>query len=219
MILSKYTWFIILIPLFIGIFYFSKLSKSHKFLFWFVVTGSITEITSRSLKMILQIKNNMPLGHLYITVSFIFIGLFFYHELKDFINKKILIWIIILYGIFSFMNVLLFQSHLSFPSITGATSALFLVTFSILLFANIMRKEQIKILSDSSLIWINTAVIVYYSGNFFLFILYNFLLDHSLGFLIKILNFFAIMNLIFYVLIAIGIFKAGKSSNFSERIR
>ncbi len=208
MLINKFLWYSIFIPLLAGTFYFRRLNLSHKYLYGFVITGVCTEITSRILKMVLEIKNNMPLGHVYISVSFIFIALFYLHELKGFIKKKIIIWTIVIFELFSILNVIFFQSYYSYPSITGAASALFLVVFAILLFTRIMIEGKIKKLSQSSLIWINSAVLIYYSGNFFFYILYNYILSYSQEFIIRALNFFTLLYLLFYVFIAIGFLKA-----------
>jgi hypothetical protein len=208
--LSKYVWWVIFIPLIVGGIYYTKLSRSHKYIYWFIVFGTFIEIINKLLRKFLHIKNNMPLGHFYITVSFIFLALFFLFELKNFVSKKVIAGIIILFVLFSLYIILFIQSYLDYPSISGAVSALLLVSFSILLYANVMREGKIKVLSDSSLIWINSAVLIYYSGNFFFYILFNLFLQYSREFLIKTLNFFSILNFIFYILLAVGLYKAGR---------
>jgi hypothetical protein len=208
--LNKFIWAFILIPFVVGLVYYKKLTRSHRFLFWFIVVGTVTELTNRTLRQLFVVQNNMPLGHFYISLSFIFLALFYLYELENFVNKKIIITIVILYELFCLNNVILFQSHLSYPSIPGAISALLLVTFSVLLFANIMREGKIQVLTDSSLIWINSAVLLYYAGNFFFYTLYNFILRYSREFLTRTVYIFLILNSIFYILIAIGLWKAGR---------
>lgn len=208
--LNKFLWAFILIPFVVGLIQFKKLTISHRFLYGFIVVGTLIELVNKISRKIFVIENNMPLGHLYISLSFIFLALFYLYELKNLINKKIIIAIIILYELFCLYSVIQFQSHLSYPSIPGALSALVLVTFAILLFANILRESKIQALSDSSLIWINSAVLLYYAGNFFFYTLYNFILSYSDEFLFRILDFFRILNAIFYILIAIGLWKAGQ---------
>jgi hypothetical protein len=99
---------------------------------------------------------------------------------------------------------------LAFPSLPGAISSLLLVAFSVLLFAYIMREGEIQVLTDSSLIWINSAVLLYFAGNFFYYSLFNLMLNYSHEFLIRTFIFFSILNSIFYILIAIGLWKAAQ---------
>jgi hypothetical protein len=215
MMLNKYVWYIIFLPLIIGGIYYRKLNKSHKFIYWFIVLGTLTEITSKFLRKLLDIKNNMPLGHFYIVASFFLVAFFYFYELKGFVSKKVITGVIVFYALFAVFNILFFQSYLAYPSIPGAVSSLFLVSFSILLYAHIMKEGKIQILSQSSIIWINTAILLYYSGNFFFYILFNIILSYSRDFLIKTLNFFALLILVFYFLIGIGLYKAGKNKDSS----
>lgn len=205
----KYFWLFSFLPFISGTVFFRKLNISHRFLYFFAVTGVVTEIIAQYLRSYTEVNNNMPLGHTYITLSFIFIAMFYFYELKGHINKRIIPGIIIVFVIFSIINIFYFQSYYDYPSATGATSALILVVFSILLFSSIMAEGKIKHLSHSSLIWINTAVLIYYAGNFFFYILFNLILNHSTDFINKTLNFFKILYAIFYCLLAVGFWKAG----------
>lgn len=205
----NYTVLSILPPVIVGTVFFRKLKVSHRYLFYFLLTGFIAEIITLYLRYFTEIKNNMPVGHTYISISFIFIAIFYLYELKGHIRARIIIWCIILFEAFSILNLLFFQSYYDYPSTTGAISALILVTFSVLLFSNIMVTGKIKHLSQSSLIWINTAVLIYYSGNFFFYILFNLILDYTLSFIHTVVNFFKIIYVIFYTLLAVGFWKAG----------
>ncbi len=210
MFINRYTWYVIFIPFIFGIIHFRKLNKSHRFLFWFVAAGVLTEITSRTLKKFLLIKNNMPLGHLYISISFLFLSLFYLFELKNTLNKKITALIIILFELFCLFNIIILKNHLSFPNIPGAINALLLTAFAILLFTVIMHETKIKRLADSSLIWINSAVLLYFSSNFFYYTLYNIILSFSRDSSILTINLFAIINVIFYILLTAGLINAVK---------
>jgi hypothetical protein len=205
----KYTWLSTLLPFIIGAVYFRKLNISHRFLYFFVVTGFITELLTQYLRYFTQLQNNMPLGHIYISLSFIFMAVFYLHELKGYINRKVITGVIFSYVIFSIVNIIFFQSYFDYPSTTGAISALILVVFSILLFSKIMKEGKIKILSQSSVIWINTAVLIYYAGSFFFFTLFNLILKYSAHFIYVSLYLFKVLHVLFYLSLAIGLWKAG----------
>jgi hypothetical protein len=209
MFLIKNVWITVLIPLVIGSFHFLKLSKSVRFIYWFVFFGAITELTNKLFIYELGMKNTMPLGHFYIAVSFIFAGLFYAHELHGFIHKRIIYTALIIYELFCLHNVIFFQSHLSFPSIPGAVSALLVVLFSILLFTKIMIEGKIKVLTRSPVVWVNTAMLVYFTGSFFYNILYNISLNYSVEFSLITIKFSSIFMAVFYLLISVGFWKAG----------
>src|SRR5690554_308179 len=117
MLVGKILWYSIFIPFIVGTRYYKRLQTSHKFLYAFVCLGVLTELTSRFIKKVLDIKNNMPLGHAYITISFALMAMFYLCELKGFVKEKIIIGIVILFTCFSIINVSFFQSYYSYPSI------------------------------------------------------------------------------------------------------
>ena len=212
-ILNKYHWVIIFFPLLIGFFFFRRFQQGTKFIFFFVAFGSLTEIASRIFRGLDLNDNTMPIGHIYIPVSFALAGLFYLFRLRGFINEKIVAAIIILFIIFSIINSLLIQSIYSFANYSGAIGALILIGFSVLLFAKIMVEGKIKKLIDEPAVWINSGILVYYTANFFFYILYNILLENTIDFLLQTIFVFKIFNVIFYILIAIGFWKAKQSNN------
>jgi hypothetical protein len=150
----------------------------------------------------------MPLGHIYIPVSFLLASLFCSTRLKGFISEKIIAGITVIFILFSTVNSFFIQSYYSFPSYSGAIGALILIGFSILLFARIMAEANIKKLANEPAVWINSGILIYYTSNFFFYILYNILLENSVEFLLQTIFIFNIFYVIFYILIAIGFWKS-----------
>jgi hypothetical protein len=210
-ILNKYQWIIIFIPLIVGLFLFRYFQKGTKYIFFFVLFGSFTEILTRALNRWLDlIENTMPIGHIYIPVGFLLAGLFYLNQLKGFVKEKYIGTLIIVFMFFSVINSLLIQNIYSFPTYSGAVGALILIGFSILLFAKIMAEGKIKKLTDEPAVWINSGFLIYYTANFFFYILYNIVLSISVEFLKQTIFVFNIFNIAFYILITIGFWKAKK---------
>lgn len=207
-ILIKYNWVIIFLPLIIGIFSFRAFQKGTKYLFYFVVFGTLVEIITHSgIFWFGFIQNSFPIGHFYITVSLLFVGLFYLHKLDGFVNKKLIAGTIILFLLFGVINAVVIQGIYSFPSNSGAIGALILIFFSVLLYAKIMSEANIKRLHDSPVIWLNSAILIYYTANFFFYILFNIILNNSMEFVKQTILIFKIFNTIFYVLLAVGFWK------------
>lgn len=210
-ILIKYNWVIIFLPLFLGIYSFSTFQKGTKYIFHFVVFGTLVEIiTHAGIYWFDFIQNSFPIGHFYVTVSLLFVGFFYLHELDGFVNKKLIAGTIILFLLFGVINAVFIQGIYSFPSNSGAIGALILIFFSVLLYAKIMSEANIKRLYDSPVIWFNSAILIYFTANFFFYILFNIILDNSVEFVKQTILIFKIFNTIFYVLIAIGFWKSKK---------
>jgi len=218
-ILNKYHWVIIFFPLLIGFFFFRRFQRGTKYIFFFVAFGSLTEILSRIFRGLDLIDNTMPIGHIYIPVSFLLAGLFYINGLKGFVKEKIIAAVIIVFILFSVINSLLIQSIYSFANYSGAIGALILIGFSVLQFAKIMVEGKIKKLIDEPAVWINSGILVYYTANFFFYILYNILLENTIDFLLQTIFVFKIFNVIFYILIAIGFWKAKKNSGIIKPVK
>ena len=69
-----------------------------------------------------------------------------------------------------------------------------------------MVEAKIRNLSKEPLIWVNTAILIYYTGNLFYYILFDLFLDYSHEFLKSIGVYFFTLNTLFYILIAIGFY-------------
>ncbi len=208
MAVVKFLFTIILFPLIAGILRFKYFSRGMKWLFYFVVLGSITETTVMVDKSFLTIfPNSMPIGHLYIALSLFFAGMFYLHVLKDFVKPKTIWSVLIIFEVFALVNVLFIQSPENYPSVSGSLSALILVVFAVLLFAKIMNEGKIKTLSQEPVIWINSAILLYYTSSFFYHILFNILIDQSYEFLSLASDFYKLFNVIFYTLVGIGFLK------------
>lgn len=205
----EYSWFIIFLPLVIGILYFRTFQKAIKYFFYYVAFGALTEIVIRAaFNWFNIIDSPLPFGHVYISISLLLLGMFYRYGLDGYISKKVIWVIIIIFEIFAILNVFFIQNFYSYPSYSGAAGALILIGFSVLLFAKIMAEGKIKKLKDSPIVWLNTAVLVYYTSNFFYYMLFNILSEYFMELHTQTILIFRVFNIFFYVLTAIGFWKA-----------
>ena len=206
--LFENNWITNVIAFLVGILFFRKLTNQLKLIFLFVCTGIITESISR---IFFIGKNTMPIGHIYIPVSFIVLSVFYVKILQGFVSKRVLIVLIVSFIIFSILNFTFIQKITKFPNILGSISAILILLFSIMLFMKIMVESKIEKLFKEPIIWVNSGVLLYYSANLFFYALFNYSLKHSVEFAKFTVNLFSAFNLIFYLLIAIGFFLTRKS--------
>lgn len=82
-----------------------------------------------------------------------------------------------------------------------------MLIFTILYFARVMIEAKIRKLSAEPLIWINTALLIWYASSFFYFITFNVLLTYSREFLGLTVTYYGLSNLILYALVSIGFMK------------
>ncbi len=216
-VVNQFYDFVIYLSFFIGLLKYKHLSSELKYIFYFVSFGVFTELFTGIYKAF-WMKNTLPIGHFYIPISFLFLGLFYRLQLKNYINQKVLIGIISAFLTFSLINVIFIQSLFEFANITGALSAIILCVFSILLFAKIMSEAKIEKLWAEPIIWFNLGILFYHAGNFFFYILFNYSLTVSNEFALNTVYFNWIVGLLFYVLIIIGFWKQSKSKSVEKKL-
>jgi hypothetical protein len=191
-----------------------KSIRSLKYLFFFVCYGVANEIASKVLKEF-GASNTMPQSHIYAFVSFTLLCLFYRSVFKGYISQKWFNGLIVLYIVMSISNLLFFQSIFDYPSLSFSIMAIVVVAFVIIYFYKTMLEAEVKSLSKEPLVWINTAMLIYYTGNLFYYMLFNLFLDYSHEYLRSIGIYFITLNTLFYILIAVGFYL----NNDDERSR
>ncbi len=210
-----YNWVSILIPFFIGIYRYKHLDKSLRLFLYFVIYGTVNEIISRIIIRYGLITydgetNTLPLSHLYLMLEFLLLGFFYSYILKDIINKRLMVILIVLFEVYCIINTMFLQSVFLYPALPLAIGKILIVGFSMLFLYKIMTEARILNLWKEPLIFLNLAVLIYYAGNLFYSLLFNLILDYSREFA-KITNYYFVgLNTLFYILVAIGFWKSDR---------
>lgn len=201
-----------LVAVFFGIINYRKLNKKLLWLFYFVCFGFSVELTTNILVEVFGLRQNLKFLHIYVPIEFLLISLIYFYALKGYFNKKIILAIIISFEFYCFLNPIFFQ-NLNEYSHARAISSLLLIFFSILFFHKVVVEAKVKRLSKEPMIWVNTAVLIYFSGNLFFNALFSLILEYSREFSKLTTYYFVILTTLFYLLIAIGFWKAGKQNS------
>ncbi len=150
----------------------------------------------------------MPFSHLYGLVTFLILGFFYVCILNGFIFKRITYTLVIIYAVFYLVNSLFIQNIYIYPSVARTIGAILIILFALSFFIKVMQEASIEKLHREPLIWINLAILIYYSGNFFYYFLFNIILDYSREFSKLTVIYYSVLNAAFYLLIAVGFWRA-----------
>uniref|UniRef100_UPI00321756B9 hypothetical protein n=1 Tax=uncultured Draconibacterium sp. TaxID=1573823 RepID=UPI00321756B9 len=200
----------------LGTVFIKKLEKKFIFLYVFVSIALVTEVLLHLLSRF-GVTNTLPGTHIYGPIEFLLLALVYYHH---FYKSKIAKWIIVfivLFELYCIVNPFFIQTIYDY-SATRSVSSLILVLFSILYFHKVMIETNIRKLSTEPMVWINTAVLLYFSANLFYNILFMMILEYSREFSKLVNIYFTVFNVGFYILIAIGFWKAGKYHKSNKRL-
>lgn len=209
--LGFYLIWTIFIPFVYGIFKYKSI-KNYKWLFYFICLGSVNEIVNRIL-IVSGVHNTLLLSHIYAFVSFMLLSLFYQSVLKNFIGRKWFLILMLGFSMFYAVNLVFLQSIQDYPDLPFSISSLVFITLSLLYFYKIMIEAKIVKLTSEPLFWINTGIIIYFTGNLFFHILFNLMLNSSREFLLRAGFFFRVMIGLFYIIIFIGFLKENKINN------
>jgi hypothetical protein len=92
-----------------------------------------------------------------------------------FLNNRKIFWIICgTYALFFLTNYGFIQTPFLFNSYSFTLTALILTIFALLYFKYLLERLPVNFIHRTPMVWINIGVLVYFSGNLFLFILNNF---------------------------------------------
>jgi hypothetical protein len=194
----------------IGTYFFKQIRSRFLLLYVFVIIAFITESTQFIL-FYCGIHYNLWLGQIYFPLEFLLLALLYSKELAGGF-KKWIFGVIIAFMVYSILNPILIQKFTQYSQVRSF-SCIFLVVFAILYYYRVMTEAKITKLIHEPMIWVNTAVLIYFSGLLFYNILFNLILEYSIEFAKEAVFFSNILNYIFYFLIAIGFWKAGKQNN------
>lgn len=195
---------------FIGLLKYKNVKTHYLYLFIFVVFATFTEI-GLNLYLNLVAKETRPSLHFYIMIEFLLISIYYMYYLNPLVRKKFFWVVIALFEIYCVVNVVFVQGLLVYPNFVRATESLLLMIFAIIFYYKLMVEANIKKLSGEPVVWFNTALIIYFSTNFFFNILFNSILEMSRAFLYSISKLYLLNNVFLYILIAIGFWKSKKN--------
>lgn len=192
-----------------GLIRYKFLKGGIKWIFWFVVFGTVMQLLSRA--MIPVLKTNLPGMHVYVPIKFFLFSMAYRHFLDGFLNKKVIYGIAVVFISYSVINSLFIQSIYLFPNFVRAIGIFILAVYSMLWFLKSLREMKITSLRAEPIVWINTGALIYFAGSFFIFILSNIILEHFNNLLLYSFRVSTFLSNLFYILIAIGFWKTKKA--------
>jgi hypothetical protein len=155
----------VLIPISVAIIRRRQLLRQIKPVFFYLLAAGITNFFASM--MALRRMNNMPLLHLY-TVAELLLLAVFYRRVFDGKGRKIVNWLCILFTTVCIANACFFQSIYTNPTITRSLESVILSGLAIAWFFKLPPAGEVQA-KHETLFLVNTALLLYFAGAFFLF--------------------------------------------------
>jgi hypothetical protein len=116
--------------------------------------------------------NTYLIGNIYLIAQFSLLVWVFKKELP---RPRVSDTILLLFILFCLVNISVFQGPWVFNSVSNVVASLILIGFCLFYFYRLLNDLPIVHIEHLPMLWISLAVLIYYGGNFFLFLANNYL--------------------------------------------
>lgn len=155
----------------------------------------------------LRVYKNISWLNLYVIVETVTISVFYY---RFFISKLLKTSALILVTTFLLISVyqLFMYESAGINSFAVTFESIMITLFSVLTFHQLLQSGVYANILNAPVFWINSAFIFYFTGNFFLHLFSNYLLQHSQYDFYTLWGLWhSLVNITYLILISIGFWK------------
>lgn len=201
--LSAISFTFLHLPVIIGAVNYRKLENKGKILnLYFGIT-----LVFAWLQSITAYKgfNNLWIMHVYSPIEFCLIAVIFYYYYENTVFKKIIIVLLGIIPVLLLINTIWLQSiKIANTNASGITGIL-MISMAVGYFIKTMKERKIIRIEKDAMFWISSAVLINFSVNFFILFFFNIYMIHSLEKFIFYFNIYCVMNIIFIILLILGL--------------
>ncbi len=202
-----------LVPL-LGLIKFRRYSRELKLLLSLVIISFLCDIGSIFLKPVFNLNPNYA-GSSYQLAEFIFLVSIYYQTLH-YKGKPAFFIALGLVFLLLFLTNLLFIQQEGINTYTKLYAAFVFILLSIGYFYQLMKDLPTLHLQRLPMFWINTAVLVYFSGNFFLFLMSDYLVTVLHEDLMIYWSFHNLLNILKNLLFAVAVWHGYRACSSSS---
>ncbi|MEO7530008.1 MAG: hypothetical protein ABIS69_01310 [Sediminibacterium sp.] len=166
------------------------MAKELQYIFWFVLTQFVTNLVAVLVEKIL-IMQNYSVYVVNIVLSFGILSALFYKMDNSYLKKGVP-GVSLLFTIGAVVSLCNGDGFDTYNSAISAAASFAITAYCLLFFYwKLVKGTRLSGLTDSALFWIIIGLFTYYTGSFFIFISYNFLIAkefNSIGILWRFHN-------------------------------
>lgn len=194
------------IPLVLAILRYRFLNKTMKNIAYYVFLGASIQILAAYVK--LNGQNNLWVLHLFTPLEVAIILRFYSIVLAGFIQKKVFVWVGIIFLTMSVLSSIFLQDIRTFNTYARSLEGLLVIVLCLLWCYKTLTEMKIMKLGQDPVFWVNTGFLLYFSGGVLLFAFSNYIIGINHVLSLYIWAFHALFSMLLYALITIGLWKA-----------
>lgn len=170
-ILSLISSFVVILPLLIALWKYQRLSIIQRKLCYLLSVILVVETIANVLWY--QKINNMPVYHFYTIIEFALIVNIYKEALRKLFAKRFFFTLVIVFSIFSIVNMYCFQDLLTFNSNVTTVLGIIVIFFTLCYFYALLKEVKYSALEQNPMFWLNAGFLIYFSSNLILFFINN----------------------------------------------
>lgn len=167
--LSMYS---VLVPMAVGLFKLQSLNSLQRWIGLLVLVTLLGELGVYILDKLWS--NNLPVIHLFTLAQFVIIVCIMERGLAPMFSKKTFRIMILFFFCFSLMDAFWWNGIYSFNNYSRPMASLLLLFLALCFFYKTLRELKIKHLEQTPLFWLSIGLLIYFSGNLFIFLFTNY---------------------------------------------
>ncbi|OEK00276.1 hypothetical protein BFP97_01550 [Roseivirga sp. 4D4] len=156
----------------IGVIKFQRLNYLQRLVFIIVLIALVNEALATYLRM--RGVNNLWVYHLFVPCTFLVVLRIYKRVFEEVITRRVFNAISIGFLLFAVLNSLFIQPLDVFNSNTITVSSVLYILLSITYFHQLLRGTALLALERTPMFWLNTGVLIYYSGTLLLYVMVNY---------------------------------------------
>jgi hypothetical protein len=167
--------FTCIVPAIIGIRHYKSLSSDLKAITLYIILCFLLEFPNNYLAF--HKINSLFILHFLTVAEIVFLAYVYSFYIDKIISKKLLWCITIAFVMFSICNTLFIQPYYTFNSYARCIEILLVLFMAICYVYVLLDSDEQRMLQNIPMFWINTAVLIYFTNGFFLYLLGNNMTD------------------------------------------
>ena len=196
--------FIPLLPGILSLIKWSQMNAPQRwlgFLLWFII---VVSFAGRAWSLVTS-ENNLPFYYIYILGEYLLLLQIFRKLFEDDIKDKT--WLILALGftILWLINVFTGQGWWAFPDYIRALEAVVILVIIVLWFLKMLREKTILTPYKSFEFWLCAGLLIFFSGNFLLFVFPKVILNAGNEVFHAIWKVNSILNILLYLMYAVAL--------------
>lgn len=203
--------FAVIIPLTIGLTVFRKKPPYIRWLVVHLIFATIIQLTAYWLWK--NGKNNLFLLHIYTVEELIMLSIFYSLLLNKLLQKHVFIAVALVFVVLAVLNALYLQPLKTHNTYMRSLESLIIIIWAVVYFYRRLGEDIDKLpVNQSGLLAINSGFLIYFTTSLLLFSLSNLVDSQSKQIRVSLWAIHALVSIIMYLLIAIGLWKHRKTA-------